>query len=123
MLGKRILWLFLFCAASLIAVYVGKGESEQAHRAKAEGDLDLMEVAIDAEAQAKYDLQHHNAKLYIYGLVIEDEMKTRYKNYKVQLVYRGCMIGGAGYAREMRYNRVVKNALGLQLDELDLEKI
>ena len=47
MAGKRILWLFLFCAASLIAVYVGKGESEQAHRAKAEGDLDLMEVAIE----------------------------------------------------------------------------
>jgi hypothetical protein len=80
-------------------------------------------VAIDAEAQAKYDLQHHNAKLYIYGLVIEDEMKTRYKNHEVKLVYRGCMIGGAEYKREMRYNRVVKNALGLQLDELDLEKI
>ena len=123
MLGKRILWLFLFCAASLIAVYVGKGESEQAHRAKAEGDLDLMEVAIDAEAQAKYDLQHHNAKLYIYGLVIEDEMKTHYKNYEVHLVYRGCMIGGAEYKREMRYNRVVKTALGLPLDNFDLEKI
>jgi hypothetical protein len=123
MLGKRTLWLFLFCAASLIAVYVGKGESEQLQRAKAEGDIDEVAVAIDAEAQAKYDLQHHNAKLYIYGLVFEDEMKTRYKNYEVQLVYRGCMIGGAAYEREMRYNRVVKNALGLQLDELDLEKI
>ena len=123
MIGKRILWLFLFCAASLIAVYVGKGESDKAQRAKAEGDLDVMAVAIDAEAQAKYDLQHHNAKLYIYGLVIEDEMKTHYKNYEVHLVYRGCMIGGADYKREMRYNRVVKTALGLPLDNLDLEKI
>jgi len=123
MLGKRILWLFLFCAASLIAVYVGKGDAEQAQRAKAEGDLDVMEVAIDAEAQAKFDLQHHNAKLYIYGLVIEDEMKTRYKNYEVQLVYRGCIIGGDEYQREMRYNRVVKTALGLPLDNLDQEKI
>jgi hypothetical protein len=81
------------------------------------------DVFDDAEAQAQYDLQHHKAKLYIYGLVFEDEMKTRYKNHEVQLVYRGCMIGGTDYKREMRYNRVVKKALGLPLDELDLEKI
>jgi hypothetical protein len=30
------------------------------------------------------------------------------------------MIGGADYKREMRYNRVVKTALGLPLDEFDL---
>jgi hypothetical protein len=119
MLGKRILWFFLFCAASLIAVYVGMDIVIRTRHNELEGPV----VAIDAEAQAKYDLQHHNAKLYIYGLVIEDEMKTRYKNHEVKLVYRGCMIGGAEYKREMRYNRVVKNALGLQLDELDLEKI
>jgi hypothetical protein len=52
--------------------------------------------------------------------VFEDEMKTRYKNHEVQLVYRGCMIGGEDYKREMRYNRVVKTALGLPLDEFDL---
>jgi hypothetical protein len=40
-----------------------------------------------------------------------------------EATYRGCMIGGADYKREMRYNRVVKTALGLPLDELDLEKI
>lgn len=119
MAGKRIIWLFLFCVAALIAVYVGEDVADQSQRNK----LDDMAVADNVEAQAKYDLLHHNAKLYIYGLVIEDEMKTRYKNYKVQLVYRGCMIGGAEYQREMRYNRVVKTVLGLPLDELDLEKI
>jgi hypothetical protein len=118
MAGKRILWLFLFCVAAFIAVYVGEDVAEQSQRNK----LDDMAVAENAEAQAKFDLQHHNAKLYIYGLVIEDEMKTRYKNYEVQLVYRGCMIGGAEYQREMRYNRVVKNALDLPLDEFDLLK-
>jgi hypothetical protein len=119
MAGKRILWLFLFCAVALIAVYVGEDVADQSQRNK----LDDMAVAENAEAQAKYDLEHRNAKLYIYGLVIEDQMKTRYKNHEVQLVYRGCMIGGAGYKREMRYNRVVKTALGLPLDNLDLEKI
>jgi hypothetical protein len=119
MAGKRILWLLLFCVATLIAVYVGEDATGQSQRIK----LDDMAVADNAEAQAQYDLLHHNAKLYIYGLVIEDEMKTRYKNYEVHLVYRGCMIGGADYKREMRYNRVVKTALGLPLDELDLEKI
>ena len=119
MAGKRILWLFLFCVAALIAVYVGEDATDQSQRIK----LDDMAVAENAEAQAKYDLQHHKAKLYIYGLVFEDEMKTRYKNHEVKLVYRGCMIGGAEYKREMRYNRVVKTALGLPLDELDLEKI
>lgn len=118
MAGKRILWLFLFCVAALIAVYLGEDLADQSQRNK----LDDMVVAENAEAQAKFDLQHHNAKLYIYGLVIEDQMKTRYKNHKVQLVYRGCMIGGADYKREMRYNRVVKTALGLTLDEFDLEK-
>ena len=119
MAGKRILWLFMFCLAALLAVYVGEDATDQSQRIK----LDDMAFADNAEAQAQYDLQHHKAKLYIYGLVFEDEMKTRYKNYEVQLVYRGCMIGGAAYEREMRYNRAVKNALGLQLDELDLEKI
>ena len=119
MAGKRILWLLLFCVAALIAVYVGQDAADQSQRNK----LDDMAVAANAEAQAQYDLLHHNAKLYIYGLVIEDEMKTRYKNYEVHLVYRGCMIGGADYKREMRYNRVVKTALGLPLDNLDLEKI
>ncbi len=89
----------------------------------AKAQIHDSDVLDNAEAQAQYDLLHHNAKLYIYGLVIEDEMKTRYKNYKVHLVYRGCMIGGAEYQREMRYNRVVKTVLGLPLDELDLEKI
>jgi hypothetical protein len=116
MAGKRILWLFLFCVVALIAVYVGEDVADQSQRNK----LDGMAVAENAEAQAKFDLQHHNAKLYIYGLVIEDQMKTIYKNYKVQLVYRGCMIGGADFEREMRYNRVVKTALGLPLDEFDL---
>lgn len=119
MAGKRILWLFLFCVASLIAVYVGQDLADQSQRNK----LDGMAVAENAEAQAKFDLLHHNAKLYIYGLVIEDEMKTLYKNHEVHLVYRGCMIGGAEYKREMRYNRVVKTALGLPLDEFDLLKI
>ena len=119
MAGKRILWLFLFCVAALIAVYVDQVASDKSHRNK----LDGLAVAENPEAQAQYDLLHHNAKLYIYGLVIEDEMKTHYKNYEVHLVYRGCMIGGADYKREMRYNRVVKTALGLPLDELDLEKI
>jgi hypothetical protein len=119
MAGKRILWLFLFCVAALIAVYVGEDATDQSQRIK----FDDMAVADNTEAQAQYDLQHHKAKLYIYGLVFEDEMKTRYKNHEVQLVYRGCMIGGADYKREMRYNRVVKKALGLPLDELDLEKI
>jgi hypothetical protein len=76
MAGKRILWLFLFCVAALIAVYVGEDATDQSQRIK----LDDMAVAENAEAQAKYDLQHHKAKLYIYGLVFEDEMKTRYKN-------------------------------------------
>ena len=116
MAGKRILWVFLFFVTALIAVYVGEDVADQSQRNK----LDDMAVAENAEAQAKYDLEHHNAKLYIYGLVIEDEMKTRYKNYEVQLVYRGCMIGGADFKREMRYNRVVKTALGLPLDEFDL---
>ena len=116
MAGKRTLWLFLLCVAALIAVYVGEDATDQSQRIK----LDDMAVAENAEAQAKFDLQHHNAKLYIYGLVIEDEMKTHYKNYEVHLVYRGCMIGGADYKREMRYNRVVKTALGLPLDEFDL---
>ena len=116
MAGKRILWLFLFCVVALIAVYVGEDVADQSQRNK----LDGMAVAENAEAQAKFDLQHHNAKLYIYGLVIEDQMKTIYKNYKVQLVYRGCMIGGADFEREKRYNRVVKTALGLPLDEFDL---
>ena len=119
MAGKRILWLFLFCVAALIAVYVGQDAADQSQRIKP----DDMAVADNAEAQAQYDLLHHNAKLYIYGLVIEDEMKTHYKNYEVHLVYRGCMIGGADYKREMRYNRVVKTALGLPLDEFDLLKI
>ena len=116
MAGKRILWLFLFCVAALIAVYVCEDVADQSQRNK----FDDMAVAENAEAQAKYDLEHRNAKLYIYGLVIEDEMKTRYKNHEVHLVYRGCMIGGAEYMREMRYNRVVKTALGLPLDEFDL---
>ena len=119
MAGKRILWLLLFCVAALIAVYVGQDAADQSQRNK----LDDMAVADNAEAQAQYDLQHHNAKLYIYGLVIEDEMKTRYKNHEVHLVYRGCMIGGDEYEREMRYNRVVKTTLGLPLDEFDLLKI
>ena len=118
MAGKRILWFFLFCVAALIAVYVDQDASDQSHHNKLDGSA----VAENAEAQAQYDLLHHNAKLYIYGLVIEDQMKTRYKNHEVQLVYRGCMIGGAGYKREMRYNRVVKTALGLTLGEFDLEK-
>jgi hypothetical protein len=118
MAGKRILRLFLFCVAALIAVYLGEDLADQSQRNK----LDDMVVAENAEAQAKFDLQHHNAKLYIYGLVIEDQMKTRYKNHEVHLVYRGCMIGGADYKREMRYNRVVKTALGLPLGEFDLEK-
>ena len=118
MAGKRILWLLLFCVAALIAVYVGQDAADQSQRNK----LDDMAVADNVEAQAQYDLLHHNAKLYIYGLVIEDEMKTRYKNYEVHLVYRGCMIGGAQYQREMRYNSVVKNALGLPLGKFDLEK-
>ena len=116
MAGKRTLWLFLFCVAALIVVYVGEEVAEQSQLNK----LDDVAVAENAEAQATFDLQHHNAKLYIYGLVIEDEMKTRYKNHEVHLVYRGCMIGGAEYMREMRYNRVVKTALGLPLDEFDL---
>ena len=111
MAGKRILWLFLFCVAALIAVYVDQDASDQSHRNK----LDGLAVAENAEAQAQYDLLHHNAKLYIYGLVIEDEMKTLYKNYEVHLVYRGCLIGGASYAREMQYNRVIKTAIGLPL--------
>ena len=118
MAGKRILWLFLFSVVALIAAYMGQEVVDQSQRNKLYG----MAVAENAEAQAQYDLLHHNAKLYIYGLVIEDEMKTRYKNHKVQLVYRGCMIGGADYKREMRYNRVVKTALGLTLGEFDLEK-
>ena len=117
MAGKRILWLFLFCVALLIAVYIGKGESEHARRDRAEGDLDEMGVGVDAEVQARYDLSNQQAKLYIYGLVIEDQMKTLYKNHKVKLVYRGCMIGGVEYKREMRYNRLVKTAFGLPLDE------
>ena len=119
MAGKRILWFFLFCVAALIAVYVGEDATDQSQRNK----LDDMAVADNVEAQAQYDLLHHNAKLYIYGLVIEDEMKTRYKNYEVHLVYRGCMIGGADYKREMHYNRLVKTVLGLPLDELDLLSI
>ena len=119
MAGKRILWLFLFCVVALIAVYVGEDVADQSQRNK----LDGTAVAENAEAQAKFDLQHHNAKLYIYGLVIEDQMKTLYKNHEVRLVYRGCMIGGAEYKREMRYNRVVKTTLGLPLDEFDLLKI
>ena len=119
MAGKRTLWLLLFCVAALIAVYVGQDVPDQSLR----NELDDMAVADNAEAQAQYDLLHHNAKLYIYGLVIEDEMKTHYKNYEVHLVYRGCMIGGAEYKREMRYNRVVKTALGLPLDEFDLLKL
>ena len=118
MAGKRILWLFLFCMAALIAVYVGQDAPDQSQRNK----LDEMAVADNAEAQAQYDLLHHNAKLYIYGLVIEDEMKTHYKNYEVHLVYRGCMIGGDEYQREMRYNHVVKTAFNLPLDEFDLLK-
>jgi hypothetical protein len=118
MAGKRILWLFLFCVVALIAVYVGEDEAYQSQRNK----LEDIAVAENPEAQAQYDLQHHAAKLYIYGLVIEDEMKTRYKNHEVQLVYRGCMIGGAEYQREMRYNRVVKTAIDLPLDEFDLLK-
>jgi len=118
MAGKRILWFFLFCVAALIAVYVDEDVADQSQRNK----LDVMAVAENAEAQAKFDLQHHNAKLYIYGLVIEDAMKTRYKNYEVQLVYRGCMIGGASYEREMYYNRLIKTALRLPLDEFDLLK-
>ena len=117
MAGKR-LWLFLFCVAALIAVYVGEDVADQFQRNK----LDDMAVAENAEAQAKFDLQHHNAKLYIYGLVIEDQMKTRYKNHEVHLVYRGCMIGGASYEREMYYNRLIKTALRLPLDEFDLLK-
>ena len=119
MAGKRILWVFLFCVTALIAVYVGEDVADQSQRNK----LDDMAVAENAEAQAKYDLEHRNAKLYIYGLVFEDEMKTRYKNHALHLVYRGCMIGGADYKREMRYNRVVKTTLGLPLDEFDLLKI
>jgi hypothetical protein len=38
------------------------------------------------------------------------------------LVYRGCMIGGASYEREMYYNRLIKTALRLPLDEFDLLK-
>ena len=116
---KRTLWFFLFSVAALIAGYAGMILDEPQER----NEVDSRIVARDVVAQAKYDLQHHKAKLYIYGLVFEDEMKTRYKNHEVQLVYRGCMIGGADYKREMRYNRVVKKALGLPLDELDLEKI
>ena len=119
MAGKRILWLFLFSVAALIAGYASMSLDEPMQRNEVDGPA----VATDVVAQAKYDLQHHKAKLYIYGLVFEDEMKTRYKNHEVQLVYRGCMIGGEDYKREMRYNRVVKTALGLPLDELDLEKI
>ena len=119
MAGKRILWLFLFSVAALIAVYAGMSLDVPMQRNESDSPI----FATDVVAQAKYDLQHHKAKLYIYGLVIEDEMKTHYKNYEVHLVYRGCMIGGADYKREMRYNRVVKTALGLPLDELDLEKI
>jgi hypothetical protein len=119
MAGKRILWLFLFSVAALIAGYAGKSLDEPMQR----NELDGAVLTRNVVAQAKYDLQHHKAKLYIYGLVFEDEMKTRYKNHEVQLVYRGCMIGGADYKREMRYNRVVKTALGLPLEEFDLEKI
>jgi hypothetical protein len=119
MAGKRILWLFLFCVAALIAVYVGEDVVVRTRHNELEGPV----VGTDVFAQAKYDLQHQQAKIYIYGLVIEDQMKTRYKNHEVQLVYRGCMIGGADYKREMLYNRVIKMALGLPLDELDLEKI
>ena len=118
MAGKRFLWLLLFCVAALIAVYVGEDATNQSQRNK----LDDMAVANNAEAQAQYDLLHHNAKLYIYSLVFEDEMKTLYKNHEVRLVYRGCMIGGAEYKREMRYNGVVKTALGLPLGKFALEK-
>jgi hypothetical protein len=118
MAGKRILWLFLFCVAALIAIYVGEDVVVRTRHNELEGPV----VGTDVVAQAKYDLQHHNTKLYIYGLVIEDEMKTRYKNYEVQLVYRGCMIGGASYEREMYYNRLIKTALRLPLDEFDLLK-
>ena len=115
MAGKRILWLFVFWVAALIAVYLCIDVADQTQH----NSLDGMVVEDNAEAQAKHDLQHHAAKLYIYGLVIEDEMEALYKNHKVQLVYRGCMIGGEDYKREMRYNRAVKQALSLPLNEIE----